>query len=73
MFRNWEAWLGVGPENGQVKGGEESTAEEKGGNRDINNPSAGAGGEQITPVQGDPLLQQAKGISGETVQKVFCL
>lgn len=73
MFRNWEAWLGRGPENGQDKGGEESAMEDKGGNRDINKPSAGAGGEQITSVQEDPLLEQAKGLSGESVQKDLCL
>lgn len=73
MFGNWEAWLGRGPENGRVKEGEESAAEEKGGNRDINKPSAGPGGEQITSVQDDPLLQQAKGLSGESVLKVLRL
>lgn len=73
MFRNWEAWLGRRAENGQVEGGEECAAEEKGGNRDINKHSAGAGGEQITPVQDDPLLQQTKGLSGESVQKFLGL
>lgn len=64
MFKNWGAWLGIELENGQAKEGEESAAKEKGGNGDINKPSAGAGGEQITSVQEDQLLQQAKGLSG---------
>lgn len=70
MFKNWGAWLGIELENGQAKEGEESAEKEKGGNGDINKPSAGAGGEQITSVQEDQLLQQAKGLSGESVSNL---
>lgn len=73
MFRNWGAWLVGGPGNGQVETGEESAIEEKGGTGDVNKPSAGAGGEQNTAVQEDPLLQPAKGLSGESGHKVLCL
>lgn len=68
MFRNLEAWLGRGPENCLVKRVEEPAADEKVGNRDINKPSDGAGGEPITSVQEDPLLQQAKGLSGKFLE-----
>lgn len=73
MFKNFGAWLGIEPENGQVKAGEGSDVEEKGGNSDINKPNAGAGGEQIPSVQEDQLLQQAKGLSGESVSSLLCL
>lgn len=71
MFRNWGAWLGIEPENSQVKGGEQAAAAaavaaEKDGSRDINKPSAGAGGEQTSCVKEDRLLQQATGLSGES-------
>lgn len=66
MFRNLEAWLGREPGNGLDKRVEDSAAEEKGGyRRDVNKQSDGAGGERITFVKEDPLLQQAKGLSGE--------
>lgn len=69
MFRNWGAWLGIEQENGRVKGGEQAAAAaaEKDGSRDINKPSAGAGGEQTSSAKEDQLLQQAKGLSGESV------
>lgn len=66
MFRNWGAWLGIEQEDGQVKGGEQAAAE-KDGSRDVNKPSAGAGGEQTSSVKEDQLLQPAKGLSGESV------
>lgn len=66
MFRNWGAWLGIEQETGQVKEGEQAAAEED-GSRDINKPSAGAGDEQTSSVKEDQLLQQARGLSGESV------
>lgn len=51
-----------------MKGGEQAAAAaaEKDGSRDINKPSAGAGGEQTSSAKEDQLLQQAKGLSGES-------
>lgn len=71
MFKNWGAWLGIEPEKGQAKGGEDSAAGGKGGNPDVNKPIPGAGGEQITSVQEEQLLQQAKGLGGESVSNPF--
>lgn len=70
MFGNWGAWLGIEQENGHVKGGEQpaaAAAAEKDGSRDINKPSAGAGGEQTSSVKEDQLVQQARGLSGESL------
>lgn len=67
MLKNWGAWLGLEPGNGHVKEREEPAVEEKSGTRDINKPSADVGDERIASVQEDRLLQQAKGLSGESV------
>lgn len=53
-----------------MKGGEQAAAAaEKDGSRDINKPSAGAGGERSSSAKEDQLLQQARGLSGESVSK----